>query len=165
MVNWTAQTLTSVSSSGQYEIDTTIGLATGSQSGYVEKSLNETIFYAPVSNIDSNIGTNSLGVSGGTVTAVTLTSGSLSGAPFINGGTWKYVATASGLFAPMYASSTSLVDVAIGGASGYTISNTSGTDTLSTNGGSIQTSGIVTSADGTTRRNSGTPSKKRYSRS
>ena len=59
------QTLTSVSSSGQYEIDTTIGLATGSQSGYVEKSLNETIFYAPVSNIDSNIGTNSLGVSGG----------------------------------------------------------------------------------------------------
>ena len=49
----------------------------------------------------------------------------------------------------MYASSTSLVDVAIGGASGYTISNTSGTDTLSTNGGSIQTSGMVTSADGT----------------
>ena len=157
LVNWTAQTLTSVSSSGQYEIDTTIGLATGSQSGYVEKSLNETIFYAPVSNIDSNIGTNSLGVSGGTVTAQTLKSGSLSGAPYINGGTWKYVATASGLFAPMYASSTSLVDVAIGSNTGYTISNTSGTDTLSTNGGSIQTSGMVTSADGTTRRNSGTP--------
>jgi hypothetical protein len=77
--------------------------------------------------------------------------------PLINGGTWKYVATAGGLFAPMYASSTSLVDVTIGGASGYSISNTSGLDTLSTNGGSIQTSGMVTSAEGTTRRNSGTP--------
>ena len=40
---------------------------------------------------------------------------------------------------------------------GYTITNTLGRDTLSTSGGTIQTSGMVTSADGTTARNSGVP--------
>lgn len=81
----------------------------------------------------------------------------MSGAPFINGGTWNLVATASGVFEPMYASSTTLVDVSIGSTSGYTISNTSGKDTLSTNGGTIQTTGMVTHAAGTTARNSGVP--------
>ena len=56
LVNWTTETLTSVSASGQYEIDTTIGIGTGSQSDYTTKTANETIFWAPLSNIDSNIG-------------------------------------------------------------------------------------------------------------
>ena len=159
LLDWTTETLTSVSASGQYKISTTIGIGTGSQSDYTTKTADESIFWAPVSNISSNIGTNTLASSNETVTALTLTSGSLSGAPYINGGTWKLTATASGVFEPMYAASTTLVDVTIGGTSGYTISNTSGNDTLSTNGGSIQTSGMVTSADGTTARNSGTPSR------
>ena len=101
---------------------------------------------------------NSLSKSDVAVTALTLTSGSLSGAPYINGGTWKLVGTVSGLFAPMYAASTTLVDVTIGSTSGYTISNTSGNDTLSTNGGSIQTSGMVHDT-GDDPRNSGTPDR------
>jgi len=159
LVDWTTETLTSVSASGEYELNTTIGIATGSQSDYSTRTASTVYFWAPVSSIDTNIGTNTLASEGETVTALTLTSGSLSGAPYINGGTWKLTATASGVFEPMYAASTTLVDVTIGGTSGYTISNTAGSDTLSTNGGSIQTSGMVTSADGTTARNSGTPSR------
>ena len=157
LVNWTTETLTSVSASGQYEIDTTIGIGTGSQSDYTTKSANETIFWAPLSQIDGNIGLNDIASSGVGVTAVTLTSGSLSGAPYISGGTWSLVATASGVFNPMYAASTTLVDVSIGSTSGYSITNTSGNDTLSTVGGSIQTTGMVKEGGGNTARNSGTP--------
>lgn len=157
LVNWTTETLTSVSASGEYELNTTIGIATGSQSDYSTRTATTTYFWAPVSSINSNIGDNSLASSGEVVTALTLTSGSMSGAPFINGGTWNLVATASGVFEPMYASSTTLVDVSIGSTSGYTISNTSGKDTLSTSGGTIQTTGMVTDAAGTTARNSGVP--------
>src|SRR5210317_63180 len=157
VVNWVTPSSTSVSASGNYTISTTIGIATGSQSDYTDKTASETIFWAPVSTINSNIGDNSLASSGEVVTALTLTSGSMSGAPFINGGTWNLVATASGVFEPMYASSTTLVDVSIGSTIGYTISNTSGKDTLSTNGGTIQTTGMVTDAAGTTARNSGVP--------
>ena len=157
VVNWVTPSSTSVSASGNYTISTTIGISTGSQSDYTDKTASETIFWAPVSTIDSNIGDNSLASSGEVVTALTLTSGSMSGAPFIDGGTWNLVATASGVFEPMYASSTTLVDVSIGSTSGYTISNTSGKDTLSTSGGTIQTTGMVTDAAGTTARNSGVP--------
>jgi len=157
IMGWTTEANTSVSASGTYILDTTIGIKTGSQSSFVDKTASETIFWAPVSNIDSNIGTNTLASSGEGVTGVTLTSGSLSGAPYISGGTWKLVATASGLFAPLYDASTTLVDVTVGSTNGYTITNTAGNDTLSTSGGSIQTSGMVTSQDGNTARNSGTP--------
>ena len=134
-----------------------MGIKTGSQAAFVDKTVSETIFWAPVSNIDSNIGTNSLASNGEVVTPLTLTSSSLSGAPYISGGTWNLVATASGVFEPMYAADSSVVDVTIGSTAGYSIANTAGNDTLSTNGGTIQTSGMVTSADGTTARNSGVP--------
>jgi trimeric autotransporter adhesin len=58
----TTRTLTSPSASGTYSIDTTIGIATGSQTTYVNKTVSETIFFAPLSNIESNIGTNSLSI-------------------------------------------------------------------------------------------------------
>jgi trimeric autotransporter adhesin len=153
----TTRTLTSPSASGTYSIDTTIGIATGSQTTYVNKTVSETIFFAPLSNIESNIGTNTLSQTNTAVTPLSLTSASLSGAPYVTGGTWNLVATASGVFEPMYAASTTLVDVTIGSTSGYTITNTSGLDTLSTNGGTIQTTGMVTDAAGTTARNSGVP--------
>jgi len=152
LVNWTTETLTSVSSSGQYTIDTTIGIGTGSQSGYNTKTASETIFYAPISNITSNLGSQTLTGASVGVTALTLSSGSLSGAPYIDGGTWRLVGTASGMFEPLYTANTSIVDVAIGSTSGYTISRTSGTDTVSTSGGTIQTANAVYSSDGTSVR-------------
>jgi hypothetical protein len=157
IMGWTTEANTSVSASGTYILGTTIGIKTGSQASFVDKTASETIFWAPVSSINTNIGTNSLASSGEVVTPLTLTSSSLSGAPYISGGTWGFVATASGVFEPMYSANSSVVNVSIGSTGGYTITNTSGLDTLSTSGGTIQTSGMVTSADGQTRRNSGVP--------
>ena len=157
MMGWTTEANTSVSASGTYLLTTTIGIKTGSQVTFVTKEASDAIFWAPISSIDSNIGTNSLASSGEVVTPLTLTSSSLSGAPYISGGTWNLVATASGVFEPMYSANSSVVDVSIGSTGGYTITKTSGLDTLSTNGGTISTSGMVTSADGTTARNSGVP--------
>ncbi len=157
VLGWTTQDNSSVSSSGKYTITSSIGIATGSQSDYTVKEKKREIFYAPLSNLNTRIGTNTLSVSNVASSSLTLTSGSLSGAPFINGGTWDLQFTASGVFNPMYATSTTLVDVTIGITSGYTISKTSGEDTLSTSGGTIQTSGLVKSSDGATSRNSGVP--------
>ena len=157
MMGWTTEANTSVSASGTYLLTTTIGIKTGSQAAFVSKEASDAIFWAPISSIDSNIGTNSLASSGEVLTPLTLTSSSLSGAPYISGGTWGLVATASGVFEPMYSANSSVVNVSIGSTGGYTITKTSGLDTLSTSGGTIQTSGMVTSADGQTRRNSGVP--------
>lgn len=156
LVNWTAQSLTSVSSSGQYKIDTTIGIGTGSQSGYVDKTASETIFFAPITTINSNLGSQTLTATNAGVTALTLSSGSLSGAPYIDGGTWRLTATASGLFEPLYAASTTIVDTSVGSTTGYTISKTSGTDAVSTSGGTIQTANAVYSSDGTSVRTTST---------
>jgi len=156
LVNWTAQSLSSVSASGQYKIDTTIGIATGSQSTYVTKTADETIFWAPVSTINSNLGSQTIAGSNVGVTALTLTSGSLSGAPYISGGTWRLVGSASGLFEPMYVASTTIADTSIGSTSGYTISKQSGTDAVSTSGGTIQTANAVYSNDGTSVRTTST---------
>ena len=119
MMGWTTEANTSVSASGTYLLTTTIGIKTGSQAAFVDNSVSETIFWAPISSIDSNIGTNSLASSGEVVTPLTLTSSSLSGAPYVSGGTWNLVATASGVFEPMYSANTSVVDVTIGSTSGY----------------------------------------------
>jgi len=156
LVNWTAQSLTSVSSSGQYKIDTTIGIGTGSQSGYVDKTASETIFFAPITTINSNLGSQTLTATNVGVTALTLSSGSLSGAPYIDGGTWRLTATASGLFEPLYPASTTIVDTSVGSTTGYTISKTSGTDAVSTSGGTIQTANAVYSSDGTSVRTTST---------
>jgi trimeric autotransporter adhesin len=155
----TTRTLTSPSASGTYSIDTTIGIATGSQTTYVNKTVSETIFFAPLSNIESNIGTNSLSISNQSTTALTLTSGSISGAPFVDGGTWNLVATSSGIFEPMYVASTSAGRTVITSPtpSNVNVTRTSGVDTLSTAGGVISTTNAVYGTDGTLRSTSTVP--------
>ena len=159
LVNWTAQSLTSVSSSGTYTINTTIGIATGSQSDFATKTASETIFWAPIDTIETNIGSQTLATGSTSVTALTLTSGSLSGVPHVTGGTYKLISTASGLFEPLYASSTTLGDVTITSPtpSNVTVTNTAGTDTLSTSGGTIQTANAVYSTTGVVRNTSTVP--------
>jgi hypothetical protein len=135
----TTRTLTSVSSSGFYQISASIGIATGSQTGYTVNEVEREIFYAPITDISSNIGTNSLSISNQSTTALTLTSGSISGAPFVDGGTWNLVATSSGIFEPMYVASTSAGRTVITSPtpSNVNVTRTSGVDTLSTSGGTI----------------------------
>lgn len=155
----TTRTLTSVSSSGFYQISASIGIATGSQTGYTVNEVEREIFYAPITNISSNIGTNSLSISNQSTTALTLTSGSISGAPFVDGGTWNLVATSSGIFEPMYVASTSAGRTVITSPtpSNVNVTRTSGVDTLSTAGGVISTANAVYGTDGTLRSTSTVP--------
>ena len=159
IMGWTTEADTSVSASGTYILDTTIGIKTGSQSSFVDKTASETIFWAPVSSINTNLGSQTLSTGSTSVTSLTLTSGSLSGAPYITGGTYKLISTASGLFEPLYAASSTLGDVTITSPtpSNVTVTNTSGIDTVSTSGGTIQTSNAVYSTSGVVRNTSTIP--------
>ena len=136
---------TSVSSSGYYRFhDMKVGIATGSQADYTFKDgSTKNRFWAPIDQIESDIGSNSLSISHVTQSYVSATSRSLSGAPYLLGATYHLSASVSGLFDPLYASSTTLVDDNIGSVGVGSVSSTSGVDGLSTNGGTIQTSNAV----------------------
>ena len=148
---------TSVSASGYYKFhDMKVGIATGSSGAltFVNGS-DKNRFWAPVDTIESAIGTNSLADSETTHRSLTVTSRSLSGAPYMLDGTYEVSTKITGLFNPMYAASTTLVDMTAGsvGVGSVSISG----DVISTNGGTIQTSGKVFQSDGSTAVNSGVP--------
>jgi len=96
---------------------------------------------------------------GTTHKALTATSRSLSGVPYLIDATYEVTTKITGLFNPMYPSSTTLVDMAASsvgtGTAGGSVSISG--DTISTNGGTVQTSGKLFQSDGTTAVNSGVP--------
>jgi|ETNmetMinimDraft_21_1059911.scaffolds.fasta_scaffold03864_5 hypothetical protein len=150
-------TWTSLSSSGYYNFHgLAVGIATGSSTTYQTVSgTDKNNFWAPVDTIDSAIGTNTLADVGTAQKALTATSRSLSGAPYLIDATYEVSTKITGLFNPMYAASTTLVDMAASsvGAGSVSISG----DVISTSGGTIQTSGKVFQSDGSTPVNSGVP--------
>ena len=153
--------MTSVSSSGYYRFhDLKVGIATGSQSDYTFKGgTTQNRFWAPTSTMDTSIGTNSLADTGTTHKALTATSRSLSGVPYLIDTTYEVSTKITGLFNPMYAATTTLVDMAASsvgtGTAGGSVSITG--DTISTSGGTVQTSGKLFQSDGTTAVDSGVP--------
>ena len=157
IMGWTTEANTSVSASGTYILNTTIGIKTGSQAAFVDTVVSEEIFWAPMSSIQTQIGNHSGGDIGSTsVVQQTATSSSLSGAPYLSGGTWLLTGVISQMFNPLYVASTTAVDVAIGSTGGYTITKTAGNDTLSTNGGTVQTADMVKDVTGSPVRSVGT---------
>ena len=136
---------TSVSSSGYYRFhDLKVGIVTGSQTDYTFKDgTAKNRFWAPIDQIESDIGSNSLSISHVTQSYVSATSRSLSGAPYLVGATYHLSASVSGLFNPMYAASTTIVDDNISSVGVGSVTATSGVSGLSTNGGTIQTSNAV----------------------
>ena len=147
---------TSVSSSGYYRFhDLKVGMASGSGNYQFVDGSTKNRFWAPVDQIESDIGLNSLSDTGTTHRALTATSRSLSGVPYLVDATFEVSTKITGLFNPMYAASTTLVDMTAAsvGVGSATLSG----DTISTSGGTIQTSGKVFESDGTTPANSGVP--------
>ena len=132
---------TSVSSSGYYNFqDMRVGIKSGSQSDFVYKNgTDKNRFWAPVDQIETDLGTNSISDSETITRNLTAISRSLSGAPYLSGSTYEVSTKISGLFNPLYASSTTLVDLAASsvGVGSVTLSN----DSISTSGGKVQTSG------------------------
>ena len=148
---------TSVSSSGYYRFhDLKVGIATGSSGAFTfVNGSTKNRFWAPVDQIESDIGTNSLSDTGTTHRSLTVVSRSLSGVPYMTGSTYELSSKITGLFSPMFIASTTLVDMTAAsvGVGSVTITG----DTVSTSGGTVQTSGKVFQSDGTTGVNSGVP--------
>lgn len=140
---------TSVSSSGYYRFhDLKVGIATGSGTFQFVDGTAKNRFWAPVDQIESDIGSNSLGVTSVTQSYLSATSRSLSGAPYLIGATYHLSASVHGLFDPMYAASSTLADDIIGSVGVGSVSATSGVDDLSTSGGTIQTANAVYAGSG-----------------
>lgn len=152
----TKGSFTSISSSGYYRFhDLKVGIATGSSGAFTTvNGTTKNRFWAPIDSIESTIGTNTLADVATITRQVSAMSRSLSGAPYLTGSRYEVSTKITGLFSPMYGVSTTLTDMTAGsvGVGAVTITG----DTLSTNGGTIQTSGIVKNASGNAV-NSGVP--------
>ena len=150
-----ATDFTSVSSSGYYRFhDLKVGIVSGSQTVYTFKNgSTKNRFYAPISNINSSIGNNTIAATDIAVRNLTAVSRSLSGVPYLTDATFEISTKITGLFNPMYVASTSLVDMTYSSL-GVGLLGLTG-DTVSTSGGTIQTANRVYSNDGSTVRAAG----------
>ena len=164
---WHGESLSSVSASGYYDIETTIGFTTGSDTTFTNKTKNASLFWAPISDINTSLGAQTITKNGFQKDAISLSTDTLSGAPYITDGEWKVEGTASGLFAPLFANSATTINTAItsptntwtgagAGTNSVLIQKKSGNNSLSTAGGTVN-SGIVRSSDGSTDRANTTP--------
>ena len=151
---------TSVSSSGYYRVhDLKVGMASGSGNYQFVDGSTTTHFWAPIDQIESDIGTNSLSIAQVTQSYLTATSRSLSGTPYLVGATYHISASVRGLFSPMYAASTTLVDDSIGSVGVGSVAG-SGIDDVSTSGGTISTANAVFASDsGSVRATSVVPTR------
>jgi hypothetical protein len=143
------RSLTSVSSSGWYHISASIRIATGSSTYSAARSVVERIFWAPLSSISIANNTKAVGYSG--FQALTASSRSLSGAPYLTAATWTVSSSVTGLFNPMFASSATIArQVVTGNAS---ISNPAvGSFQASVTTGLINTTNTIFDSTGVTAR-------------
>jgi hypothetical protein len=144
------RSFTSVSSSGWYHISASITIATGSSEYSTARTAVERIFWAPVSNI--TIPTQTITFSGTGNNTLTATSRSLSGAPYLLTSTFDFSTTVNGLFNPLYTADTTIASV----TEVDSLVTLSGTSSVSTTGGTIQTATAVFDSTGTTARSTGT---------
>jgi len=121
-------------------------MASGSGNYQFIDGTTKTHFWAPIDQISSDIGTNSLSIAQVTQSYLTATSRSLSGAPYLIGATYHISASVRGLFHPMYAASTTIVDDTIGSVGVGSVAG-SGIDDVSTSGGTISTANAVFASD------------------
>ena len=157
-----ATDFTSVSASGYYNFHgLKVGMATGSGNYQFVDGTTTNNFWAPIDQISSDIGTNSLAIAHPTQSYLTATSRSLSGVPYLNAATYHLSASIRGLFHPMYVASTTIVDDSIGGESLSNVSIAgSGIDDVSTSGGTISTANAIFASDsGSVRATSAVPTR------
>jgi hypothetical protein len=144
------RTLTSVSASGWYHISASIKIQSGS-SPYSTPATDATrIFYSPIGSL--TIPNNTLAATNFGNVALTATSRSLSGAPYLLTATWAISSSATGLFNPLYANSATIAYLNESDA----LVTLAGTTAASTIGGTVQTSNAIFDSTGTTARIVGT---------
>jgi len=144
--------LTSPSSSGYYYLSQSVGIQSGSSNYSTFFANNTEVFYAPTTQINTNVPTNTPAIGYYGSQSLTATSRSLSGALYLLTATWASSASITNAFNPMYAASstfarifesTGILTIADGGT---------GVEEGSTNGGTIQTANFIYDSTGTTAR-------------
>jgi hypothetical protein len=138
-----------VSASGYYHISTSISIA--SSSGNYSTPITRTIeiFNAPLTLISTNVPANTITSTNAVTNSLTATSRSLSGAPYLTAATYNVSSSVTGAFNPLYYAGAGIANQSF---SGTGITQTSGITTVSTAGGTIQTSNAVFDSTGTTTR-------------
>jgi hypothetical protein len=144
------RSFTSVSSSGWYHISASIIIATGSSEYSPARIATERIFWAPISSI--SIPTQTITFSGVSNNALTATSRSLSGAPYLLTSTFNFASTINGVFNPLYTADATVASM----TEVDSLVTATGTASVSTTGGTIQTATAVFDSTGTTARSTGT---------
>jgi hypothetical protein len=144
-----ARSTTNVSSSGWYHISASIRISSGSSPYSTAQTITERFFWAPLSSISIANNTKAAGYSG--FQALSATSRSISGAPFLTAATWQVSSSVTGIFNPMFASSATIArQVITGNAS---ISNPAvGAFQVSVTSGLINTANTVFDSTGVTVR-------------
>lgn len=130
-----------ISSSGWYHVSASIILATGSSNYSPVISATERIFWAPLGIINAAIPNNTKAVGYAGFQALTATSRSLSGAPYLTAATYQISSSVTGLFNPMYGAN---VTIARQGASGNVTLVNGGTGASQA---TINSSAQISSAD------------------
>lgn len=138
-----------VNVAGYYDITASISIASGS-SGYTTPIVvTEGIFYAPLTQISTNVPVQTPATGSTTVTALTAVSRSLSGAPYLSGSTWAVSSSWTGLFNPLYVNNSSIAT--FGTDSNITLSGATYTATINASA-QISTANTVYDSTGTTVR-------------
>lgn len=148
--------LTNITSSGYYYFSSSIGIQSGSSNYSDFFAQNQEIFYAPTTQINSGVPTNTpiIGYYGSA--SITATSRSLSGAPYLQTATWHTSASILNAFNPLYDADTTFARVNESNSLISRVNGGTGVYQGSTNGGTVQTSNFIYDTSGTTVRTIGT---------
>lgn len=132
---------TNISSSGYYHLSASILIASGSSAYSPAKTSYTSVFYLPTS-INSGLGTNTIAFSNFGFAALTATSRSLSGAPYLQTAAWNISASVSGIASPLYVINGTLASISEADSLVTLTAAGGGAITATTNA-----SGLITSAN------------------
>ena len=141
-----------VNISGYYDVTASISIASGSSAFTTPIVVTEGIFYAPLTQIATNIPVQTSLTGSTTLAYVSAVSRSLSGAPYLSGSTYTISSSITNLFNPLFYNGT-VGSIAL---SGTGITATSGVNSVATSGGTISTANGVFDTTNTTVRTTST---------
>jgi hypothetical protein len=140
--------------SGYYDVTASISIASGSSAFTTPIVVTEGIFYAPLTQIATNVPVQTSATGSTTLAYVSATSRSLSGAPYLSGSTYSISSSITNLFNPLFYNGT-VGSIAL---SGTGMTATSGVNSVVTSAGTISTAnGVWDSANTTVRTTSTIP--------
>ena len=119
-----------VNISGYYDITASIKISSGSSVYTTPIVVTEGIFYAPLTQIATNIPVQTSATGSTTLAYVSAVSRSLSGAPYLSGSTYSISSSITNLFNPLFYAGT----IASIGLSGTGMTATSGVSSVNTSG-------------------------------